>query len=62
MQTQSRKTDTAPDQEWCVCITSSEKSVIHVKRDSLLGQKNMQDLSMAELSGTLLMIMVISTT
>lgn len=32
----------------CVCVSSSEKPVIHVKRDSLLGQKNTQDPSVAE--------------
>lgn len=45
----------------CVCVSSSEMPEIHVKLESLLGQKNTQDRSMAELSGILLMKMIITT-
>lgn len=45
----------------CVCVSSSEMPVIHVKRGSLLGQKNTQDRNMAELSGIFLMNMIITT-
>lgn len=45
----------------CVCVSSSEVPVMHVKSDSLLGQKKTQDPCMAEVCETFLMIMIITT-
>lgn len=44
-----------------VCVSSSEVTVIHVKRDSLLGQKRTQVSCMDELCENFLIIMIITT-